>query len=295
MPIKSFLTKALNSSRFRMPRLMAKISGEWPLVPAQEISRKSLSEWSGVIPNHVYQTWDQNLFGKTHASGLSNFRDLNQDFHFHFFDGKAMDEYMSEYYANHPIKDVYFGAQYGAMKVDIWRYCILCERGGLYFDINKGLSIPIREILSPTDHALISYESNLLKDVRATDPNALLPLVFPEAARKLIAYDDRPVLNWGFAFEKQHPFLVKTINNIAKNADHYKGKVFVRARDAILELTTYMLMRSIYQCLEENPDIPFTQAGIDFNGYGIPNMPGSWVRFASKRSYVRAKNCMILK
>ena len=234
-----------------MPRLLAKISGEWPLISAQDISRKNLSEWSGIIPNHVYQTWDQNLFGKTYAAGLTQFRDLNQDFHFHFYDEKAMNQYMNEYYANHPIKDVYFGAQYGTMKVDIWRYCILCERGGLYFNINKGLSIPIREILSPTDHALSSYESNLLKDVRATDPNAPLLLIFPESARKLIAYDDRLILNWGFAFEKQHSFLVKTINNNAKNGDHFKGKVFVRARDAILELTTYMLMRSIYQCLEE--------------------------------------------
>lgn len=293
--MKSFKDKAIYYLKFHYPMFFSKLLGELPLVPAKKITAAAEFKWSGAIPNNVYQTWIGNWFGRTHAEQIDRFRNMNPDFNFIFYTDEQRDLYMEEFYANHPIIDVYRNTLPGAMKVDIWRYSILCERGGLYFDINKCLTVPIREVLHSDDVALISYEGNLLSDVRPKDPRVIIPWQFPEAAQGILDYDDRPILNWGLAFTKNHPFLVRTLDNIVKHAPHFKGKVFERARDPIIELTTYMLTRSIYECVAENPVVAFRQCGVDFNGFGDANIPGSWVRYATRPSYVHTTNNIILK
>ena len=106
-------------------------------MPLQEIKKniQAISPLGGrLIPNVVYQTWIDNLFGKTHAKGIKNFRALNPELEFNLYDSNDLDAYMQNSYGSHQIYQVYKNTKFGPMKADIFRYCILYEKGGYYFD-----------------------------------------------------------------------------------------------------------------------------------------------------------------
>lgn len=247
------------------------------------------------IPQVLYQTWDTNEFGRTHALGLRSFREKNPQFDFYRYSTSDMDDFMNTEYKGHEIRNIYINAKFPAMKADIWRYCVVYKNGGFYFDINKCTVAPLIQLVGADDAGVISFESNLLTNVRPRDKGAYLPMPLSDSAKHRLQYTNRPILNWGFGFEAGHLFLERTIDNIVKYADYFKGKRFNNVRDPIIELTgPHMFTRSIYEVLDECPDTSFKQIGIDFNGYGVPNMPGSWVRYATSASYVRSHGQSIL-
>lgn len=288
--------RVVKSFQFRYPTVASYIFLERPLVqvPAQKL--RTLLSGNTRIPQVVYQTWDTDQFGRAHAKGLEAFREKNPEFDFYRYTTNDMDDFMHSQYAGHDIRNIYINAKVPAMKADIWRYCMVYKMGGFYFDINKCINVPLAQLVSSDDVAIISFESNFLESVRPKNKAACLPMPLSTKARRLLEYADRPILNWGFGFEAGHPFLKRTIDNIVKHAGYFKGQHFSKVRDPVIELTgPHMLTRSIYEVLDECPDTLFTQLGIDFAGHGVPNMPGSWVRYATSASYVRTHGQSILE
>lgn len=289
------IRRGVRSFQFRNPKIASYLFLERPLIEVSTQRLRTTPSGKLRIPQAIYQTWDAHQFGRTHAAGLEAFRERNSDFDFFIYSTNDMDHFMNSQYANHAIRDVYLGAKVPAMKADIWRYCMVYKMGGFYFDINKCINVPLAQLVGTGDVAIISFESNLLANVRPKDEAACLPMPLSATARQLLEYADRPILNWGFGFEAGHPFLKRTIDNIVKHADYFKGKRFNKVRDPVIELTgPHMLTRSIYEVLDECPDTLFRQLGIDFNGHGVPNMPGSWVRYVASASYVRTHGQSIL-
>lgn len=270
----------------RRPELSAKLIGEYPLVQVFERSANAPLLETG-IPSVLYQTWETDRIGKTHHKLLEAFRDRNPDLHFEFMDGPTIDAYMKRVYGQHPIYEIYKRGKFGPLKTDIWRYCILLERGGYYMDINKELLRPIHDFVRPDTQAFFAFESTLSLMVA---PN--------EIAHRLVNPHNL-VVNWGFGFAKGHPILQKTIDNICKYYPQFAGRVFEQPKHAIIKLTgPAMLTQSLYDTLREQTDASFdtglVQAGIDFNGAGNSNMDRSWVRYAQVPAYARAKNQIIV-
>ena len=132
---------------------------EYPLVELND--RINISSSNQKIPTNVYQTWENNLFGKTHARYINKFRDLNPELSFYLYDKDKRDNYMSKNWKNHTISQIYFNSILGPMKADIFRYCILYELGGYYFDIGKGCKIPLNLLHKSNHEAIITYEDNI--------------------------------------------------------------------------------------------------------------------------------------
>lgn len=291
------LNQLISSFQFRFPDLAAKLFDETPLLEVSELnSTASLSTWGHSIPNHVYLSWSAgNKFGKTHAGELKAFRNRNLDCHFHLYNSSMRDAYMEEHYASHPILSIYKAAKAGAMKVDIWRYCILYERGGFYFDINKCIEVPLSKYVLPNDFALLSYEKNILINILAKEKKARLPLILPSNSNELLQFTDRPLLNWGLGSVSGHAVFSRVIENIVKYAPHFEGKYFRNMSEPIMELTgPIMFTRAFYDCLREGISFSARQCGIDFDGLGNPNMNGGWVRYTLGKSYKHNKNTTIL-
>lgn len=266
---------------------MARLLGEWPLVSVANLYQKvELESCPGEtcgqgIPKDVYQTWMQPAVGKSHAVALAHFKALNPDYKFWLYDSSDMDAYMQEYYGAHPIFEVYSNAQFGPVKTDIWRYCILYERGGFYFDINKMVEVPLSTIVTVDDVAVISYEKNSL------------PAHIPEGSTSL-AYADRLILNWGFGFIKGHPILAAIIDKIVIDYPSFKGVRVSNVKEAVLNLTgPHQLTKTIHE-LAASVKPCMREAGIDFYGHGNANIRGSWVRYAAMPSYSRAADGVIV-
>ncbi len=254
--------------------------------PLRELSNKSstTSFPNNFIPPYLYQTWDDKFFGKTHFNEINNFREINPDLNFIIFDSNELLEYMENFWANHPIFKIFIQTKYGPMKADIFRYCILYERGGFYFDISKGCSKKISSFLTADTKVLLSYEGN---------DSIILPKL--DLMGKIL-YPEKYILQWGMGFSKGHIILQNVIENICKYYDFMKSKNYNIPKNAILALTgPGMFTKTIFELPYSSFDHSIVQAGIDFDGYGDCALKGSSMRYFSVPSYVKAKNESIAK
>ncbi len=132
--------------RLRAPKFWARVEFELPLRPATKVYTEVPASGK-VIPNVVYQTWTAPLFGRTHVKALERFRMINADYSFRFFSDADIAAYMEREFGQHPVYDVFKNACFGPLKTDIWRYCILYQRGGVYCDIGKSISMPLKQLI----------------------------------------------------------------------------------------------------------------------------------------------------
>lgn len=276
----------LDSLCVRYPRLMVRLMGEGPLVPVKHLYEQKTKKYAnclpyGAIPRDVYQVWTHSVLGKTHSELLAEFIGMNPDYQFWLHNADEMGTYMQQYYGSHPIFEVYKNAQFGPVKTDIWRYCILFERGGFYFDINKMVEVPLNRIVNSTDMAIISYEKNSL------------PAYLPKGPATL-AHQDRLILNWGFGFAKGHPILAAVIDNILADYPKFKNVRVPNVKEAVLNLTGPHQLTKTIHALAASTKLSMCEAGVDFYGHGNANVRGSWVRYAAMPSYSRATDGVIV-
>jgi mannosyltransferase OCH1-like enzyme len=272
----SILTK-LNNARIK--RKIARRELPWQTL--ENVHRPSST--TQLIPKIVYQTWENKLVGKNHFKSMQDFININQDLSFFYFDREERASYIKEYWSHHPIQEIYERAKFGQIQADIFRYCILAERGGYYFDISKSCKKPLSELHSPTDSCFISYEENVCE-------------ILPELdIVDYFTHPDKYILQWGLGFAPNHPFLLKTIENISKYYPLFKNKIFPYPKAAIISFTgPGMLTKSIRECIRHGYKDSISQVGIDFDGAGIFAMPGSHARYLAHPDYANKKNELIV-
>ena len=251
--------------------------------PLEKIDDRIVNQKSdNKIPNKVYQTWETRFLGKTHAKSLEKFRNLNPNLSFYLFDKEKRDAYMKSSWQGEMISEIYFNSIFGPMKSDIFRYCLLYDVGGYYFDIAKACSIPLNELHKKDDTGVITYEDNEL---------------FYPPEDKLLFKLKRPFnyfLQWGLAFSPNHQFLKQLITDIESNYHLYKDKKFINPKLAILNFTgpgAYTKIMRRY--LERNGISNFSELDIKFEGKGIFKVDGASVRHYIVPSYTYAKNSII--
>ena len=253
-----------------------RIYTELPMVELID-SKATQPFFNALIAPVLYQTWEDHFFGKTHFKEIERFRALNPDLDFRLFDKSDREAYMREFWGEHPIYPIFTQSQLGPMKADIFRYCILFERGGFYFDISKGCSIPLSSFLQQSSSALISFESHDC----VIPPDPIL--------EHRLECSEKQVLQWGMGFTKGHPILQGMIDNICTHYPLFKGKAFESPKSAILRFTgPGMFTKSVREYFENQEDDSVAQAGVDFNGAGIFELQGSWARHSKVPSYINS-------
>jgi mannosyltransferase OCH1-like enzyme len=232
----------------------------------------------------VYQTWESHDFGRRHARELKHFRELNPGLDFFIFNKYQRDTYMKENWGNRPIYTAYQDAIFGQTKADIFRYCIIYDRGGYYFDISKGCRVPLFTLHSANSEGLITNESNsreLNRENKLSDHINLPEKYFAQ---------------WAFGFTKGHKLLEMVIKGIEEKMDEYYGRKFKSPSDAILDFTATHHFTDVVHLYAQSNDLSnITQAGIDFNGYGVFSLEGSEVRYLQVPEYKLARNKPLMR
>ncbi len=222
-----------------------------------------------IIPNQIFQTWKTSFFDKEHASLLQAFRNNNKEISFHFFDDKKMINYMEEVWGKHPIFKVFTDTQIGAAKADIWRYCILYDRGGIYLDIDSLILFKLINI--PEDYSeLISFENNLLSKELRIDKYPYFQDMFSEKNKVFpkLMFPHNIILNWAMIFKKAHIILDIAINFIVEHSHFFKKHTQFNMLNSVLHFSgPLVLTYSVWKYLQSEESI--NQAGIDFNGGAI--------------------------
>ena len=255
---------------------------EYPLVSIGD-QHSVLPSRKQSIPSVVYQVWVKDAFGRRHVSELRAFRALNPELTFKLFSHEDADSYMQSAWSDHPIQKIYQQAQFRALQADIFRYCILFENGGYYFDINKACSASLFSLHPPEATRFLSYETShcsLMPELPTTD---------------CFQYPDRYLIQWGFGFAPQDPILLRVIDLICAYYPKFKSQYFANPKSAILAFTgPGMFTKAVREIVQEEGKLDGAQAGVNFNGHGIPWMPGSEVRYHLSPPYVLARNAVIV-
>jgi len=253
---------------------------EYPLKKLED--SKTSAKIDNLIPNNVYQTWENKFFGKNHLKEIHKFRNINKNLNFYLYDKKNRDDYMKHSWKNNDIYNIYQEAKFGQIKADIFRYCMLYDRGGYYFDISKGCKIPLTDLHQSNSEALICNEP-----IYSTSPpnNKIF---------NLLKYPFNNFLQWGLGFKKKHILLKMMINAIVEDYPNYANKSFYIPKIAILNLTgTNQFTKKTREYLEIYGDKKIIQAGIYFNNKGIFSMKGSRVRHHLIKEYADLRNMPI--
>jgi mannosyltransferase OCH1-like enzyme len=95
---------------------------------------------------------------QTLAREINKFRKLNPDVKFYLYNDSDGKYYMKKFYGEHQIYEIFKKAKYWQIKTDIFRYCILFERGGIWLEIKSIINVQLSRILSKDATMLISFE-----------------------------------------------------------------------------------------------------------------------------------------
>ena len=268
--------------RVLYPRPVARLLGEMPCHRLED--RASLAPWKHKhIPGVLYQTSESGLLGKTHYHEVQRFRDLNPGIHFEFFDRNRRDTYMQRHWRGHPLLDIYRGALFGPLKADLFRYCILWQRGGMYCDIKSRFLVPVSELLDPRAELVIAYEDRFVN------------VAPPASVESLLQHPQRLILQWALMIAPGHPVLANVLDGIVQRAATMSGICFAQPQAAICRFTgPGCYSQAVWSWLLSAPDLTgFQQVGIDFDGRAEYSMPGAWSRWALNPHYSLAKSSPI--
>ena len=139
------------------------------------------------IPKIIYQTWKSKNLHEKCLQIKKNIQDLNPEYEMILYDDDDMKEFIKQNFDEN-IYNCYLKLNVGAAKADFWRYCILYKNGGVYLDIDSNILEPLNELILEDDECIITREGN-----------------------------KGFFNNWIMMFEKNHPILLKTINNCCYN------------------------------------------------------------------------------
>ena len=282
MSTETGTVSAQRQRHWRWRRFKAQLRGEFPLRPLADQAASQPYD-QAAIPPVVYQTWETKSFGKTHHRELLRFRALNPQLAFVLYDTTEMNAYMATHWGEHPIHAIFQNCRHPPMAVDIFRYCILFERGGFYFDINKGIDAPIVSFLQAGAEGLVTFEHI---DEVITPPLALYDqLDFP----------DNLVAQWGIGFRAGHPFLGRLIDNICAYYPRFRGRAFPTPKMGIIALTgPGMFTKTLREHVAEHGRGDILQAGMNFGGHAIWKMKGSYVRYFTLPTYADVRDDVIV-
>lgn len=237
----------------------------------------------GLIPAHVFQTAPTRWLENRHYGAVEEFRTLNPALDFALFDDDAIDAYMADRWAQHPVYAVYQQARFPQIKTDIFRYAIVHDRGGYYVDINKRMTMPLQDLHAPDSTGLISFEKNA---------NQIFP---PAEVASKLAHPDYFVLQWAFGFTPKHPILLGALDRIAQMAPFFISRRFPRPKTAVLTLTgPGLFTQSVWSYLGPHGDHLLTQAGQDFWGHSDQYLEGSRHQVKKYEHYSRARDTVIV-
>lgn len=234
------------------------------------------------IPLHLYQTASSRLVHPLHMKELERVRDLNPALTRLFFDDGSMNQYMSEHWVQHPIFEVFTRSLVPQMRADIFRYCIVFDRGGFYLDVNKSTGVGFAELVEPGKSGLISFERN----IATTAPDI--------SEGKALIHPTHVVLQWAFGFVAGHEILRLAINRIVESVPFFAGEVESVPHAVVAFTGPGVFTAAVRSYARDSAMLDVSQAGIDFDGAGVFRVRGSNLSPGPSRHYTELGKQKIL-
>jgi mannosyltransferase OCH1-like enzyme len=113
------------------------------------------------IPKIVFQTWKTRDIVPELKQHLSEMMAINPEYKFEMFDDEDIDNFVIKKYRDEPdIVECYQRLNIMVAKTDFWRYLFMYKHGGIYLDMDSGITRSLNELIREEDSAIITMESN---------------------------------------------------------------------------------------------------------------------------------------
>jgi mannosyltransferase OCH1-like enzyme len=87
-----------------------------------------------VIPRIIFQAWHSDNLPNSVRFCIENIKRCNPNFYHYLYNDEKCREFIKEYFSVNILK-AYDSIIPPAIKIDLWRYCILYKYGGIYLDV----------------------------------------------------------------------------------------------------------------------------------------------------------------
>ena len=200
-----------------------------------------------MIEKNIFQSWHTTNLNPLVQHQIDFFKNLNPEYKYNLYTDDDMDNFVNEHFPG-VISECYNKLNIIVAKVDLWRYLVLYKYGGVYLDMDSGITKPLNTLITNDDEAIITAEGN---------PNMYV--------------------QWGLIFSKQHPILKKTIelvcDNIITNA--YPNDIHKMTGPAVYSRAINEVHREVFNKtinhagINKNTDITYKSNNISYRLYGI--------------------------
>lgn len=183
------------------------------------------------IPKVIYQTFKTKQIPLLTKFYIWRFMRKNKDFHYEFYDDERIHQFMKESFEPR-VYNAYSRLQIGAAKADFFRYAILYKKGGVYLDLDSDVRVKIDKYLKDSDEGIISHEG----------------------------FHREFYVQWVLIFNKNHPFLKRTIDYMVENIEQNKYPHDVHAMTGPI-----VYSNAINDEIKENPNVKYRLLPDDYD------------------------------
>lgn len=184
------------------------------------------------IPKNIFQTFRTSDLPWITRFYIYRMKKKNPAWNYEFYDDSRILDLFENHFPPEYLK-AYKSLTIGAAKADFFRYAVLYQFGGVYLDIDGYVKTPFRKFIKQEDVAVISNEGN--------------PGLYCQ---------------WALIFDKGHPFLKKTLEDVLENIQQHRFPNNVHSTTGPAAFT-----KAVNQVLAENPETPHRFLGVDYNGH----------------------------
>jgi mannosyltransferase OCH1-like enzyme len=114
------------------------------------------------VPLNIFQTWHSKILPPGMAKTVLMNKSLNPKFRYFLFDDKDCFDFIKNNFDT-DVLNAYTSLIPGAYKADLWRYCVLYKKGGIYLDIKYRPLNNFRFInLMEDEHFVLDNDNNCI-------------------------------------------------------------------------------------------------------------------------------------
>ena len=203
------------------------------------------------IPKKVIQIWLQGEVDKKYKENILN---LNPDYQYQFFQEKDCLEFLRNYYPP-IICNCFKKIKYAAHKSDLFRYCYLYKKGGIYLDLDLEPLCSFDKIIEDSDHAdfITAMGSNSFKKIKLGECTNGFLMTVPnnQLFKELVGFILKNVNPSDYGYYVKH--LYKSLNNPKPFVQFEINKVKCYLfKELFLEEQNYIVNRRGYKIINSN-------------------------------------------
>jgi mannosyltransferase OCH1-like enzyme len=158
------------------------------------------------IPKVIYQVYSEHNLPEPLKRNVDSLKNKNPNWTHRLFNDESMLSYVkSEFPEIYPYYKR-INPAYVACRVDLFRYLLIYNEGGVYFDIKSGANKPLNEIIRIRDLYILSHWSKSEKKI---------------GHHKGISNPNGELQQFHILAAKGHPFLRAVIDNVCNNIELY--------------------------------------------------------------------------